>query len=235
MSQPAVLEMAAFAPSDVHHDFVSYLAAVLRHLQEAEDREGIALDTGSLLRRLTKHTRDTQAGHIHGLALAHESTTSTWLGDCQKALKRLQGHFEAPSRTSYTGKAQRPASTTATSEQPVWEEASLTRGKSALLFGGDPREESRTRLQSFFELLELEWPASDGDRSAQRWAERLRQGSFEVLILLLRFVTHAQSDALVSAARAAGIPVAFVDQGYGSTQIAQALESALSAQTSKHA
>ena len=107
-----------------------------------------------------------------------------------------------------------------------------TRGRRALLVGGDPREPNRQRLQEIFGFDSLEWLATTGKpQSLQSIASRIRRGSVDLLIILTRFVGHNYDDILLPACKDAGVDWVSVDHGYGSARIRQAIERFLDAES----
>ena len=104
---------------------------------------------------------------------------------------------------------------------------SRTEGRRALIVGGDERSHARERIEAAFAFAEVEWergwtPARVGATRAS-----IAAGSHDVVILLVRFVSHRTSGPILEAAKGAGVPVAWVEAGYGLPQIEKALASAL--------
>jgi len=106
-----------------------------------------------------------------------------------------------------------------------WAWWSCTRGRRALLVGGDPREPNRRRLQEIFGFQSLEWEATTGKpQSLQSLATRIRKGSIDLLIILTRFVGHNYDDILLPACKEADVDWVSVDHGYGAARIRLAIE-----------
>jgi hypothetical protein len=96
-----------------------------------------------------------------------------------------------------------------------------------LLFGGEPREEARQNLQRVLGIGALEWPESGKPRRVDALATSIANGKHDVMLVLRGFVAHAESKRLVEAAKQHGTPFAFVDSGYGTVAVREALEVAL--------
>lgn len=110
---------------------------------------------------------------------------------------------------------------------PRWSHADLTRGKRALLVGGDRRQDAERRLKAFLELDELVWDTGWRKERVAANAAQVRQGSFDLVLIVRDFVTHMATDHLVPACKAASVSFAVVDRGYGLGQVRRALERVL--------
>lgn len=120
--------------------------------------------------------------------------------------------------------------------QREWQELSeqyrdilaMTRGNSALMIGGSVREDARKSLMRTFEFEDLEWVAYQDNKPAlmDSLAERVRNGTADIVILLLNFVGHHVSGILRPICKEEGIPCAMVEHGYGASAIAEALRRA---------
>jgi hypothetical protein len=106
---------------------------------------------------------------------------------------------------------------------PRWHVLPLVRRRKAIVLGGDPREPNRLRLEHAFQLASLEWPAIEGPRKVDAAVERIRNGAYDLVLVLTPFVFHAQSEPLVEAAKSASVPWALVE-GYGVAAVKLGLE-----------
>lgn len=102
-----------------------------------------------------------------------------------------------------------------------------TRGRRAVLVGGDPRESNRQRIQRAFGFSELDW-VETGFRSTSlpELGDRVRGGGADVVIVLGAFLGHETDDVLRPACAEAGAEWVYVDKGYGVVRIRDAFESA---------
>ncbi len=98
-----------------------------------------------------------------------------------------------------------------------------TKGKHVILVGGDERKEAKKRIRAAFQLRFLEWETGLNPRRIDATAQRIRQGSADLVILLVRFLGHKTTERLVPELRRAGIPFAVVHHGYGVAALANAL------------
>lgn len=91
------------------------------------------------------------------------------------------------------------------------------------MIGGSPRESARTRVEQAFAMRELVWSADD-PRKAQSAEERIEAGGYDLVLVLLRFVSHGTCERLVHACTARQVPCAMIEHGYGVAAIRRALE-----------
>lgn len=107
---------------------------------------------------------------------------------------------------------------------PFWE---YTRGKNAVLVGGDKRDRTVKRFQEVFGFADIEWESGWEIRRLDALAHRVEQGNVDIVILLARFLSHTAWDALVPACKEAGIPFVLVERGYGVSQVQATMEMVL--------
>ncbi len=104
-----------------------------------------------------------------------------------------------------------------------WAWFERTRGKKAVIVGGDPREQRRVALEAAFEFSSLEWTNFDV-RAVQQLGQRVEGGSVEFVVLLGRYINHKITDILLPCCRAARVDWVIVKQGYGINQVRLAIE-----------
>ena len=108
---------------------------------------------------------------------------------------------------------------------PDWAWYAATRGKRAVMVGGDPREPNRVRLERAFGFAELAWEQAEySHNSLQKVRDRVRAGGVDLVIILSRFVGHDADQVIQPACREAGIPFVAVRSGYGVSGIRMAIE-----------
>jgi len=103
---------------------------------------------------------------------------------------------------------------------------SRTRGRQVVMVGGAVREERRERLKELFCAESWDWipfERGDGERGIQQLASRIRNGSPDLVVTLVGFMTHSVFDHVRAAARETGVPCAVVPRGYGEAAIAEAV------------
>ncbi len=99
-----------------------------------------------------------------------------------------------------------------------------TRGKTAVIVGGDDRSHAADRIKDAFGFGVVEWEAG-APRRAAALAERVRGGrTVDMIIVLRNFVSHRYPDVLVPACKEAGVDLVVVDHGYGVSQVKLAME-----------
>ena len=69
----------------------------------------------------------------------------------------------------------------------------------------------------------MEWPSIEGPRKVEAAVERIRRGTYGVVLVLTPFVFHHQSTPIIEAAKDAGVPWAIVE-GYGIATVRLGLE-----------
>ncbi len=143
-----------------------------------------------------------------------------------KALKRLRKAVRlAEARTEL--EPPEPPDAALPDDWPLFEH---TRGKRAMVVGGDPREAARQRLAEAFGFGAVSWERSQDIRAMQRLADRLRSGAdVDLVLLLARFISHKVTDLLVPALREGGVSWAVVERGYGVGGVQRAIERYLGA------
>jgi hypothetical protein len=106
---------------------------------------------------------------------------------------------------------------------PAWALLPMVHGRRAIVVGGDPREPNRERLERAFQFASLEWPPVDGPRKVDAIVERIRRGTYDIVLVLQPFVAHKQSNAIIEAAKETAVPWALV-QSYGIAAVKLGLE-----------
>ena len=133
----------------------------------------------------------------------------------RKAVKEQQKEDEQEAEASYMEANTR-----------TWHLERLTRGMTAAIVGGDPREDVREKIQHHFGFSELDWiPANKGMRRIQSLSEQARAGKPQIILVLLDFISHSTWDKLRQ--KDALSIIAPVPNGYGLTQLEMALERAI--------
>jgi hypothetical protein len=106
---------------------------------------------------------------------------------------------------------------------PDWPWFHLTRGRRAVIVGGELRPHARDRIQEFFAFTEIDWVGSDRNEVASL-SQRFQGDTYDFAILLGGFRSHAADDKLVPVLKEKGIPWVNVKWGYGITSIRQVIE-----------
>ncbi len=97
-----------------------------------------------------------------------------------------------------------------------------TRGRRALVVGGDPRPERAAKLAETFGFHSVEWLEGSTTRKVDGLAERMRSGSLDLVIVLRAFNSHKLSTAIF-AVKSELCPVVLAD-GYGVNQVRLGIE-----------
>lgn len=107
---------------------------------------------------------------------------------------------------------------------PNWPGLQHTRGRRAVIVGGDGREERAPMLRDAFQFAELDWPDTPkgSPSKASALVEQVRGGRYDIVICLQRFISHAMTDQLFGL-DVPGVHVALA-KGYGLQQIRLALD-----------
>jgi len=105
-----------------------------------------------------------------------------------------------------------------------WPFLDKTRGKVAVMVGGDLREQSRAAIEAALGFESLAWESGYDVRSVQALAGRIERGGLGFVIFLRRFISHKMTDILLPACKSSGVPWVMVDQGYGLTRVKLGIE-----------
>lgn len=106
-----------------------------------------------------------------------------------------------------------------------WRWWGRTRGRRAVMVGGDPREPNRLRIKDAFQLAELDWePAEFRRNSLIAVRDRVRAGKVDLVIILGSFVGHDADEVILPACRERGVDWVHVDHGYGLVRLCRAIE-----------
>ena len=106
-----------------------------------------------------------------------------------------------------------------------WPGFRFTRGKRAVIIGGDERPERRERLQDEFEFEEVAWvetSANSGVARVHDLAQRMKNGSVDLVIVLQAWVSHSVTDIVYGAE--AGECRVVLSSTYGVNQVQRAVE-----------
>jgi len=107
---------------------------------------------------------------------------------------------------------------------PYWE---YTRGKAAIIVGGETRVRVMKRIQKAFAFESIEWETSWNVRRNEAIASQVASGKIEVVIFLARFMSHQAWDIIGPSCKSAGTTSILVEQGYGVGIVRHTLESNL--------
>ena len=120
--------------------------------------------------------------------------------------------------------AEEESSDTANPIPKDWPFFKTTRGKTALIVGGDKRDKTVRRMKEAFEFGEVAWDSGWSTRRISALAKQVKSGNVDLVIFLARFLSHSSWDILVPACKIAGIQYHLVESGYGVNQIRMTLE-----------
>ncbi|GDX79674.1 hypothetical protein LBMAG42_14850 [Deltaproteobacteria bacterium] len=106
-----------------------------------------------------------------------------------------------------------------------WPHAGLTRGKRAVMIGGDPREPQQSKVREAFWFASLDWEQTEFSRnSVQRVRSSVESGGVDIVLVLHRWCGHDVDAILQPACEAAGVVFVPVQRSYGVTGIRLAIE-----------
>lgn len=104
-----------------------------------------------------------------------------------------------------------------------WPHFDMTLDKRAVIIGGDPRPAALDRIQDAFGFADVQWEVADV-RRANTIADRVRGGSIDVVLLLIRFINHRHQTVIKPACNEAGVPLIIVESGYGVDAVRRGIE-----------
>lgn len=97
-----------------------------------------------------------------------------------------------------------------------------------VMIGGDARPDAQARLKEAFQPASFEWPTIANNKNmrlVQSWADRIKRGSVDIVVLLTEFMSHKVSGAIVEAVKdSPGVELVYIDRGYGVTQVQRGIE-----------
>lgn len=106
-----------------------------------------------------------------------------------------------------------------------WVGLELTRGRRAVLIGGDPRQHTLRQYERELRLQSAEWFSPKDHRRLQDLAARIRSGAVDLVFFLARFSSHEAEYVLRPVVQETeGAEWVRIDRGYGVTQAKLALE-----------
>jgi hypothetical protein len=165
-------------------------------------------------------------GHINGLQLKHTPIDDSWASDADDhwlALVAVVGREIPTARKNPPTRKKKERAVV--EEEPSLVEADwpllpITRGKTALIVGGAPKEPNRDRLETYLRLATLEWPLVDGPRKVEAVAQRIAKGAYDLVIVVQMLIGHPEAERILDAAKASRTRWAMAD-GYGATAVRQ--------------
>jgi hypothetical protein len=103
-------------------------------------------------------------------------------------------------------------------EEEVWDPLS------GLMYGGSPRLDALKTINDAMSAhdVEISWVDGLNDRRLSTELERISNGAYDVVFILVQFISHTASKAIKQACKKAGVRCVYVRGGYGSRQILSA-------------
>lgn len=156
--------------------------------------------------------------------LAHHFKSGSEFRPLRKALRKIGALAQESGRHAAVGDVE-VASEPRPSARPTDEFNGRFGGRTGVVVGGSRREYRREKLQKYFGFSELEWIENERTETADGASigKRIRNGRYGIVLLLARFCSHGLQDHLKSACKAANVPFALVEKGYGQPRISAAL------------
>jgi hypothetical protein len=214
---------------DARNAWIGLLVARTRALK---DHPSATPETAATVKRIIRRypawTARNETGHVNGLRVAHAPLHGSWAADARHYWEMLSNMLgeERPLVTTPTAKKRKEKQEKAEDDcaiDPAWPLFKVIAGLNAVMLGGDPREPNRERLERTLQLASLDWPPIDGSRRVDAVVERIRKGTYGLVLVLGTFVLHKQSNPIIEAARSSGIRWALVE-GYGVAAVRLGLE-----------
>lgn len=140
-------------------------------------------------------------------------------------LRRLRSAIAAAQQSDEASEADDESTGEGLPDEWAWREK--VKRSRIVLIGGDRRPQAMARIQEVFEPAAFEWPSLEynaGIRTVQAWAERVAQGSVDIVLLLAKHASHTVTGAIVEAAKKSPVEIVFLHRGYGVEQIRQGIE-----------
>lgn len=187
-----------------------------------------------------------QPGYVNGLQVSHNPEHGSWRSDAVQFWAQLKQLSEPPpppppapveeepeaplTLTPATAAPVSPQPASATEEEPEtpaiegdWPLWNLVRDKRGIILGGEPREQPRARLETTFNMAELEWIPGDNPRRLDSVVERVAMNKVDVVFVLQQWTAHKVTNKLIDACKTSNVPWALVSS-YSVRAIKQGLE-----------
>lgn len=219
-------------PNEAQRVYLRLLTARLNALRAAAGSDVLSRErVGRPLGIIRDYTREYRPGAVYGLSRDHEPKGGTWEADANHLWRRLARDDDAPvSRSAPLRSSRRPLEDEgdddereSTGPEPEWPFWSFVRDRSVLMIGGTPRESARARIERSFAMRELVWSADD-PRKAQSAEARIVSGGYDLVLVLLRFMSHPTNEKIAHACGTRGVAFVPVEHGYGVASIRRSLE-----------
>ncbi len=142
-----------------------------------------------------------------------------------KALKRLRRAVRQAEASEAEASTEAVEEDEADAALPAdWPYFERTRGRVAVMVGGEVREPALARIEAAFGFESVEWISGWDIRTVQSLAERVGNGGVDFVVLLARFISHKVTDILLPPLRDGDVDWVMVRQGYGVNQLRMAIE-----------
>jgi hypothetical protein len=186
---------------------------------------------GRLLGIIRDYTREHRPGAVYGLSRDHEPKGGSWAADAHHLWSRLaRDDDDAPISRSAPVQSRRSADAEDDDDErespgpePEWALWPFVRDRTVLMVGGAPRESARVRVERAFAMRELVWSADD-PRKAQSAEARITSGGYELVLVLLRFVSHSTNEKLLQACAGRDVAYVPVEHGYGVASLRRSMD-----------
>ena len=230
-SEDTIREMRLL-PNDVQRAYLRLLTARLNAVRAAVGSDLLMRERlGRLLGIIRDYTREHRPGAVYGLSRDHEPKGGTWAADAHHLWSRLvRDDDDAPISRSAPVQSRRSLEPEEDDEErespgpePEWPLWPFVRDRTVLMVGGAPRESARVRVERAFAMRELVWSADD-PRKAQSAEARITSGGYDLVLVLLRFVSHSTNEKLLQACAARGVAYVPIEHGYGVASIRRSIE-----------
>ncbi len=134
--------------------------------------------------------------------------------------EHFRGHGFAKLRNALDAREDGPDEQKSKVQLPEdWNWADKVKSSRVLVVGADSSPEAEKRIEKTFQPAEFNWVKVQNKKHARKveaWAERIRQGNVDIVILLTEYTRHSVSDMVVDAVKdSPGVELVFVNRGYG--------------------
>jgi hypothetical protein len=223
-------EQWARLPRSIQQLWLSMLVARTRALKDLQSATPeVKARVKVIIGRYPGWAKEHAPGHVNGLQVKHVPEHASWAQDAHHQWDALNGLLGEDLVVRSDGPPRRKPKRMARDDdggpevEPTWRLLPTVRGRKAIILGGDPREPNRERLERALMLASLDWPSIDGPRKVDAIVERIRRGTYEIVLVLQPYVAHKQANAIIEAAKDTAVPWALVE-GYGVSAVQAGLE-----------
>lgn len=190
------------------------LAKLTSQLADVAAAEDVWQQIAETLDKLVKHGEQPNSRHVRELLLPHINSAPDL---DHKAYKLVLGEIR---RFTDSRHAVQPQGSPVYSSPEIEAVATLLKGRSVVMIGGDMRSPAKRALEEAFQLAELVWIETSHGMSVKTFEPHVARGDVAVVLLAIRWASHGFGDVRHQCVRY-GKPFVRLPAGYNPAQVAK--------------